>query len=212
MNPQFRRRIASHNRHAALAASLSLFGASVGWLMAYGLFVGVILGALTVANGQEVLLGERLMTLPAWMNPAALAAALVLLVWAAVDERQHRFHPASDRPIVGWHLLGDILLLPARLTFGIGHQLAAIIRLNEPEKIEAFELLRRICLEKRCLQQSLGAWFPDPRRLRKLLLSLQLAGWIDMLRTEEGWIYIVRSTEAEEVAAMLGVEIDAEAE
>jgi len=47
----------------------------------------------------------------------------------------------------------------------------------------------------------LGAWFPDAGRLRKLLFALQMAGWIDLLRTEEGWIYIVRSTEAEEVSA-----------
>ena len=195
MNPQFRRRISSHNRHAVLAAVLSLLGAWVGWTVAYGLFVGVILGALTVTHGQEVLLGERLMSIPAWMHPAALAAA---------DERHHRFQPASDRPVVGWHLLGDVLLLPARLTFGFGHQLAAVIRLNHAEQSEAFELLRHIHAERRCLLHSLGAWFPDARRLRKLLLALQLAGWIDLLRTEEGWIYIVRSTEAEEVEALCG--------
>ena len=202
MSPQFRQRISSHNRHAVIAAVLSLFGAWVAWTIAYGLFVGVILGALTVAHGQEVLLGERLMSIPAWLNQAALAAALLLLVWAAVDERLHRFNPASDRQVVGWHILGDVLLLPARLTFGFGHQLAAIIRLNHREKIEAFDLLRHIHAEKRCLLHSLGAWFPDTGRLRKLLLALQLAGWIDLLRTEEGWIYIVKSTEEEEVAAM----------
>ena len=202
MSPQFRQRISSHNRHAVIAAVLSLLGAWVAWTIAYGLFVGVTLGALTVAHGQEVLLGERLMSIPAWLHQAALAAALLLLVWAAVDERLHRFHPASDRPVVGWHILGDVLLLPARLTFGFGHQLAAIIRLNHPEKIEAFDLLRHIHVEKRCLLHSLGAWFPDAGRLRKILLALQLAGWIDLLRTEEGWIYIVKSTEEEEVAAM----------
>jgi len=200
MSPLFRRRISSHNRHAVIAAVLSLLGAWVTWTVAYGLFVGAILGALTVAHGQEVLLGERLMSVPAWLHQAALAAALLLLIWAAVDERLNRFHPASDRAVVGWHILGDVLLLPPRLTFGFGHQLAAIIHLSHSERIEAYELLRHIHSEKRCLLHSLGAWFPDTRRLRKLLLALQLAGWIDLLRTEDGWIYIVKSTEAEEVA------------
>ena len=204
MNPLFLRRVSSHNRHAVVAALLSLVGAWLGWTIAYGLFVGVILGALTVAHGQEVLLGERLMSLPAWVHPAAMAAALVLLVWAAVDERLHRFHPASDRPIVGWHLLGDILLLPARLTFGVGHQLAAVIRLSHSERVEALDLLHHISTEKRCPLHSLGAWFPNPGRLRKLLLALQMAGWTDLLRTEDGWIYIVRSTEEDEVAAIFG--------
>ena len=204
MNPRFQRRISSHNRHAVLAALLSLAGAWLGWTVAYGLFVLVILGGLTVGHGQEVLLGERLMSLPAWIHPSAMAAALVLLVWAAVDERLHRFHPASDRAIVGWHLLGDVLLLPARLTFGVGHQLAAVIRLDHSERVEALDLLHHIYTEKRCPLHSLGAWFPNPGRLRKLLLALQMAGWTDLLRTEEGWIYIVRSTEADEVAAIFG--------
>jgi len=206
VNTLFHRRISSHNRHAVIAALLSFAGAWLGWTIAYGLFVGVVLGALTVAHGQEVLLGERLMCLPAWIHPSAMAAALVLLVWAAVDERLHRFHPASDRAIIGWHLLGDVLLLPARLTFGVGHQLAAVIRLNHSERIEALDLLHHIYTEKRCPLHSLGAWFPNPGRLRKLLLALQMAGWTDLLRTEEGWIYIVRSTEADEVAAIFGDE------
>ena len=209
MNPQFQRRISSHNRHAVIAALLSLAGAWLGWTIAYGLFVLVVLGGLTVGHGQEVLLGERLMSLPAWIPPSAMAAALVLLVWAAVDERLHRFHPASDRAIVGWHLLGDVLLLPARLTFGVGHQLAAVIRLDHSERVEALDLLHHIYTEKRCPLHSLGAWFPNPGRLRKLLLALQMAGWTDLLRTEEGWIYIVRSTEADEVAAMFGDEQEA---
>ena len=206
MNPRFQRRISSHNRHAVTAALLSLLGAWIGWLLAYGLFVGVTLGALTVAHGQEVLLGERLMSRPAWIHPTALAAALVLLVWAAVDERVHRFHPASDRPIIGWHLLGDVLLLPARLTFGVGHQFAAVIRLNPSERIEALDLLHHIHTEKRAPLHSMGAWFPHPARLGKLLRALQMAGWIDLLRTEEGWIYIVRSTETDEVASIFGDE------
>ena len=69
---------------------------------------------------------------------------------------------------------------------------------------EALDLLHHISTEKRCPLHSLGAWFPNPGRLRKLLLALQMAGWTDLLRTEDGWIYIVRSTEADEVAAILG--------
>lgn len=213
MSPLFQQRISSHNRNAVIASLMSLLGAWVGWTIAYGLVVGLTLGGLTVVHGQEVITGERLLSLPAWIQPTALAAALALLIWAAVDERQKRYHPVSDRPVVGWHILGDVLLLPARLTFGVGHQLAAIIRLNPSEKVEAYALLHHILTEKRCPSHSLGAWFPDARRLGKLLLALQLAGWIDLLRTEEGWIYIVRSSEHDEVAAIFGIEeVDAESE
>lgn len=202
MNPLFRRRIASHNRHTVLAAILSLLGAWLTWTIAYGLLAGITLGLLTIIQGQEVIAGEKLIAFPAWLRTAALSAALASLVWAAVDERRHRYHPVGDRPVVGWHLLGDILLLPARLTFGVGHQLAAYIRLSRSEQEEAFELLRHIHTEKRCPAHSLGALFSNPGRLRKILTALQLAGWIDLLRTEDGWIYIERSCEADELAAM----------
>lgn len=206
MNPQFRHRIASHNRHAVIAALLSLLGAWLAWTIAYALLAGMTLGLLTVIHGQEVIAGEKLLSLPVWLHPAALAVALVSLVWAAVDERKHRYQPVNDRPVVGWHILGDVLLLPARLTFGIGHQLAAIIRLTRSEQQEAFDLLQHIHTEKRCPAHSLGAWFSHPKKLRKILTSLQLAGWIDLLRTEDGWIYIERSCEAAELAEMFGIE------
>lgn len=201
MNPEFQRRISSHNRHAVLAALLSLGGAWLSWTIAYGLVVGITMGALTVFHGQEVILGERLMTLPAWIHPAAMALALLLLVWASVDEKKNRYRPARDRAVVGWHLLGDVLLLPARLTFGFGQQLAAIIRLNRAEQEQAFDLLRHIHTEKRAPAHSLGSWISDHSRLRRLLHALQLAGWIDLLHTEDGWIYIVRGVEEQEVAS-----------
>jgi len=202
MNPLFHRRIASHNRHAVLASLLSLLGAWLAWTIAYALLAGITLGFLTIVQGQEVIAGEKLIAFPAWLHSAALAAALASLVWAAVDERNSRYHPVSDRPVVGWHILGDILLLPARLTFGVGHQLAAIIRLSHSEQQEACDLLHHIHTEKRCPAHSLGAWFANPKRLRKILTALQLAGWIDLLRTEDGWIYIERSCEAAEIAGM----------
>jgi len=210
MTSHFQQRIASHNRHVVIAALLSLLGAWVTWTIFYAFFVGLVLGALTVAHGQEVIAGEKLLTLPEWLQPAALLLALVSLVWEAVDERKNRFHPVRDRSVVGWHLLGDILLLPARLTFGIGHQLSSIIRLSRSAQGEAVELLRHIHAEKRCAAHSLGAWFPDQKRLRKILGALQVAGWIDLLRTEEGWIYIERSSAAEELADMFASEDDEE--
>ncbi len=206
MNPGFLHRIRSHNRHALVAAFLSLVGAWLAWTIAYALCAAVTLGFLTIVHGQEVITGDRLMTLPWWLHPAALGVALVLLVWAAVDERRHRFHPAPDRQVVGWHLLGDVLLLPARLTFGVGHQLAARIRLSSAEKHEAYELLREIYYAQRAPLSTLGALVASPRHLRKLVLALQLAGWIDLLRTEDDWIYIIRSIEAEEVAGFFPAE------
>jgi len=202
MSPLFLRRIASHNRHALAAAGMSLAGALLLWSLAYALLAGVALGVLTVAQGQAVVMGEEVMSLPSWLQPSALGVALATLVWAAVDEHRTRYHPCGDRPLIGWHLLGDVVLLPARLTFGIGHQLAAIIRLSHEEKLAAFDLLRHLHEQRRCPATSLGAIFPDARQLRRLLVALQLVGWIDLLRTEDGWIYIERSIVADELREM----------
>ena len=204
MSRVLRQRLASHNRHAWLLAALSLLGAWVSWTVAYGLAAAISLGVLTVIHGQEVVAGERLMSFPPWLQPAFLALALAALVWAAVDERKTRYQPVSDRPLIGWHLLADFLLLPARLTFGVGHQLAGTIRLRPREQEEALEVLRHILEERRCPATSLGAYFPDLRALRRELAALQALGWIDLLRTEEGWIYIGRSSAAEELRGIPG--------
>ena len=200
--PPFLERMDSHNRHVALAAFLSLLGACLAWAFAYALVIGLVLGAFTVAHGQEILAEEPVIEVSGWLYPGALLLALATLVWEAVDEWRTRFLPVSDRAVIGWHILGDILLLPARLTFGIGVQLSAIICLNRRAQIEAQELLRHIHHEKRCAAHSLGAWVSDQKRLRKLLGALQMAGWIELLRTEAGWIYIERSSEAAPLAAM----------
>lgn len=202
MSPLFLRRISSHNRQAIAAAGLSLAGALLAWGLGYAFVAGGTLGLLTVIHGQEVVLGEVLVSVPSWLPIGVLGFAFVTLVWAAVDERRTRYHPASDRPVIGWHLLGEVLLLPARLTLGVGHQLAALIWLSHEEKLAAFALLGHLHEQRRCPATSLGAIFPDARQLRRLLVALQLAGWIDLLRTEDGWTYIERSLAADELLEM----------
>ena len=204
MTHEFRCRISSHNRHVVVSAALSLIGAWLAWTLAYALVVGLTLGALTVVRGQEVIAGEALLSLPPWLHPAALALALASLVWEAAAERRARFRPASDRPVIGWHIIGDIVLLPARLTFAIGHQLASLVFLGSAGREEALDLIGHIRAERRCPAHSLGARFPDRRRLEKSLFALQVLGWIDLLRADQGWDFILRSSASEEIAALFG--------
>lgn len=201
---EFRKRIASHNRHAIAAAALCLLGSWLTWTIAYALVVGVTLGFLTAIHGEEVADGTRLLSLPVWVHPAAIAVAAVLLIWGAIDQHRHRFRTADDRPIIGIHILGDVLLAPARLTFGIWEHLGAVIRLSQPEMREALALLQHVYREKKCSVSSLGAHFVDTDKLPHLLEALQLAGWIDLLRSGDDWCYIIPSTELEAVAALAG--------
>ena len=209
---EFRRRIRRHNRHAVMMSGLCLLGAWVGWLVAYGLVVGLALGFLTVVEGQAVILGEKLVTLPWWMNPTAGLLAGILLAWASREQRWRRFKPVDDRPVVGWHIFGDIVLAPARMTLGVWNHLAAVIRVDHAEEIEAFELLRHLYENGKCTTSHLGALFSDLSRLRKLLAALQLAGWIDLHRGDDDGFYVVRSDEADDVAMMVAPPVEEEAE
>ena len=203
---EFRNRIASHNRHAITAAVLCLLGSWLSWTLAYAFVVGVALGFLSAVHGDEIAAGTLLLGFPVWVHPVAIVSAGLLLLWGAIDQRYRRFHPVSDRPIVGWHILGDVLLTPARLTFGIWDHLGAVILLSETEKGDAFELLRHIQKERKCSRSSLGSLFEDAGLLRRLLDALQLAGWIDLLRHDEEWCYIVPGTEEEAVANLMNEE------
>lgn len=203
MNAEFDRRISSHNWHAVLAAFLSFLGACVGWVVGYGFFVGFVLGVATVISGQEVILGEKLMSLPGWLNVVAAGLAAGLMTWAMLDHWASRFRPVSDRAVIGWHIFWDILLLPARLSIGVLDQLGGMVRLDSSEREEAVAVLRHIAESHPCERHSLGAFFPDQARLRREILALQLLGWVDLLEGEKDWIYIVRSTEQEEVDEVL---------
>jgi hypothetical protein len=210
MTARFRRVIASHNRHVIVSAALSLAGAWLAWMIAHALVVGLSLGVLTIVRGQEVIAGEALLSLPPWLHSAALGLALTTLVWEAAAERRARFRPASDRPVIGWHLFGDVVLLPARLTFSIGHQLASLVVLGADGRRETLALLRHIRAVGRCPAHSLGAIFPDRRMLEKSLFALQVLGWIDLLRAGDGWDFILRSSASGEIAAMFDDEIAAQ--
>jgi hypothetical protein len=200
---EFCERIRLHNRHAVTASILCLIGAWVAWLVAYGLVVGLVMGFLTVVDGQAVISGEKLLSLPWWIHPSALVVAAILLAWAAFDEHVKRFEPVNDRPVIGWHIFGDVVLAPARLNFGVWNHFTAVIRLSRLEKLEAFDLLRHIYTEGKSPASELGAFFPDIPRLRKLLTALQLVGWIDLHRSEDEGFYLVRSDEWEDVREMV---------
>jgi hypothetical protein len=189
-----RREIASHNRHCWLAAAGSLFLAWLAWVFCYGLVRGAVLLMATIIEGPDA-------KTPVWTTPAFLALAGVLLVWAGVDAWVRRFRPPSDRPIIGWHLFPDTLLLPARLTLAVGNHLDARIRLSRHELGETWRLWEWVAAWGRTPAHSLGTEFPDARTLHKSLDALQVLGRIDLHRGEDGWFYLPRSDGAPESSA-----------
>lgn len=200
---ELRRRIARHNCHAVAGSLLSAAGAAVSWLLAYGVLGGITLGLATIINGQAVIEGEKLVRLPVWFIAACGTAALILLVWEALDERRRRFRPVDDRPIVGLHIFKEILLTPARLTYGVVGHLGAIIRLRHGDLEGCTALLTLVLRERKVMESHLGAEFPDLACLHRCITTLQLIGWLDRHSSEEGPFYVVPSDEGPGVQEML---------
>jgi hypothetical protein len=162
--------IAEHNRTCWIAAALSLGCAGVAWTIAAVIYAGIVLlfGGLGPVDALK---------LPQWFFPVGLCGFVVLLAIAMIDRHYGRFKPVSDRPIIGRHLIGELLLLPARATLLIWDHLDARIVLSRAERETAWMLMQTISKMKRADTSLLAREFPDSARLSKMLTALQLAGW-----------------------------------
>lgn len=188
---EFFQRVAEHNRACWAAAVFSLFGALIGWSLLFALFY---VGAL-LAEGIRT--GDLILTRPgSWVYGTAAGGAALMLAWTALHRYLKRFQPPPDRPIIGGHVLPEILLLPPRMTLAIWDHLHARVPLKRGEIPEAWDLLLVIFDRGRAGLPMLSQDFPDPVRLSRFLLALQLTEWIDLHRGDQDWFYRVRSDEA----------------
>jgi hypothetical protein len=197
MIPWLRAQVRAHNIHALVLAFLSLVAAVLAWELAYFFFVLILLGLVTSARGEPIAV------MPPGIPLTAFGLALVLLVWGMIDHFRKRFAGASDRPIIGWHLFGDFLLLPVRLTFAIWGNCAAVRRIEAAELARMAELLGTIHRAGKGRLGALALIEPDPARLHRELEMLQFAGLIDLHRGEGDWFYTVRSPREAEVRKRL---------
>jgi hypothetical protein len=189
-------RIEEHNRSCWIAAALSLWCAGLAWAVASGLYATGVLLFVAIRSVDTF-------ELPQWFYPAAICGIIGLFFCAAVDRRLGRFKPFPDRSIIGWHLIADVLLLPARASLMVWDYLDARILLSLAEREEAWQLMRRISKMKRADSSLLASDFPDPARLAKMLMALQFAGLIDLHRGEEDWYYRVRSDQERAVGSLV---------
>ncbi len=195
--PVFRKSITSHNRQCWIAAVISLGTALLGWLVFGVLFTGAVLLQEIIRTGNPDLRGA-----PGWLWPLMGTLAAALVTWAGIERWARRYRPLDDRPIIGWHLFVDVLLTPARMTYAIWDHLSLRVSLSAIRRREAWRLLQFIEERKRVPVSTLGQAFPDGHLLSRLLLALQLTGWIDLHRGDEDWNYVLRS-EAEQRLRLL---------
>ncbi|GAB4164905.1 MAG: hypothetical protein Fur0032_01310 [Terrimicrobiaceae bacterium] len=190
-----RKEIRQHNRQCSFAALSSLFLAWLAWVVAYGLAGSIGLLVETLRTGPDA-------TYPVWLNPWLAGAAAFLLLWGAWDTRRRRFHPPPDRPVIGWHMLPDVLLLPPRLTFAVGQHLGARIRLSHHELEAAAAIILAVATAGRLPAHSMNVDFPDTATTAKALPALQILRWIDLHKGEEGWFYRLVSDREPELSTL----------
>lgn len=179
----FGARIAEHNRSCWIVAALSLSCGVLAWTAAGVSYAsGVLLFEAHISEMRE-----------RWFYPVGFFGIAGSLAGAIIGRRPGRFKPPPDRSIIGWHLIADVLLLPARATLLVWDHLNARIVLSRAEREEAWRLMRMIAKMRRADRSLLAGEFPDSARLAKMLEALQFAGWIALYRGEEGWYYRVRS-------------------
>ncbi len=198
-----RREMRAHNRHALLLAAISALAAALAWALAWFLFVLILLGLVTSARG------DFCAEMPRWIPATATGLAAALLGWGFADAWHRRHAPPPERPIIGWHLFADFLLLPARLTMSIGGNLAAIRPVREDDPARAWNLLAGIHDLGRAPLPGLAQIEPDAARRDHLLGLLQLLGYIDLHRGEEGWFHAVCSAREPAVRDLLRAESSA---
>ena len=204
-----RRRISSHNAHVVATAILALLGAGLAWTLFYAVAVGLSLGILTILYGQEVIAGEMLQSIPIWLHVSAGILAGGLIVWGSIDECLLRYSPPAERAIIGWHVLGDFLLLAPRLTFSVFHHLSALVCIRREDLDLAGDLLVHVYKAKKSPRSTLAFLSHDQSGLERSLRALQLLGWLDKVRIEDDWALIIPSAEEQTVRHAIELESDA---
>lgn len=198
----FRQRISSHNRHCWVAAALSLLGASLLWMLYGAIFTAAVLTFETVRTGDSGVL-----TPPEWFVPAGGGIVAFLFAWALLDRWAHRHTPTTDRSVIGLHLLREVALMPARMTLAVWDYLTSQVRLSHREQEQAWHLLETIAEMQRAPRSGLTYHVPEPDKLSKLLLALQLTDWIDLHKGDEDWFYTVRGDQIDSLRKILLPEI-----
>jgi len=192
----FHASFSNHNRNAFLASFGSLLGALASWLFIYFFFVLIALGLVTAARGEGA--GS-----PAWIRPTAYAICGILLIWGTIDHIRRHYQPAPDRPIIGWHLFAEFLLLPTRMTLAIWGNLSATVWLSPREIDSAWDLLLQIREHGRTAPTEIGGSNADRKLAQRILTALTLVGYIDLHRLDDESFYLVRSDREEEIAGMI---------
>lgn len=193
----FLRQLASHNLHVLLGAALCAISAVAVWVALYYFAWFFTLGGITAVRGEDA-------AVPEWFDKAYAAAAAGLMLLGAAHRWFTRHQHLRDREILGWHAALEVLLIPASLTLSIWDNLTAFRHTSRKDARRAWALLVEIHRRKQIAAHELAQLDSNPRRVDRLVLTLQLCGFLDLYRRGETWCYRVTGNRAEWVARLAG--------
>jgi hypothetical protein len=183
-----RAHFARHNRHALLFAALTLVAALVFWAVIYATAYWLTLLGLAVVRGEYA-------QVPAWFLTAFLIVALVLCgISYAMRRASPNELPRDDKSF--FDICADFLLAVPRMTLAVWGNLSAYQFLTEREMRLAWRLLQKIGEQRRLGIHSVAAEIPDRRLEQKIVLALQLAGLIELKKTDDGFFLALHGDEA----------------
>ena len=194
----FLRLLSRHNRHVIWMALVCLLGALLVWQLIVFFFILILLGLTTAV------LGDWGGSIPLWIYASAIALAAILLVWGCLDQWLRRYTPIVDRSIIGWHVLGDALLMPVRITFGIWGNLGALILFNGRQKLHAWTVIQAMSRAGKVQAHALGQLDSNPQRLEKSLRALQLLDLIARYQGDDDAYYLINHQAAEPLMIKAG--------
>jgi hypothetical protein len=193
---QLRRLLQIHNLHVLLVSLLALCAAVGVWVLMYYLGLGAVLAGRTFVLGEEA---KAPSNYDLWYGGAVVLTLCAAFTWRF-------FHPPGrlhDRPIIGWHLIPELVLLPASLILGVSDNLAAYRRVGSQRLRTGWLLLQELTARGKLARPHLPRLGLDEHLLEESLLDLQYAGLIDLHEGKEEWFYRVRGTEEETVASWI---------
>lgn len=194
--PHFLWRLRQHNIAVAVAAALAAGGALLLWLLLY--FAGkwaLLSFAAATGRGDS---GE-----PPFYDLGFGVVFAVVLIAALLWKWLFPSQPGAERPILGWHVVPELLLLPGSLIIAIADNLSAWLPLSRQHVQAAWEVLYAFLEQNKWKQSELGQLELASDELSRALLSLQLAGLVDFHKGQEGFFYLLRGGVEDEVRKWL---------
>jgi hypothetical protein len=181
-----------HNLAVLLASLLSLCAAVGTWVLLYYLGMGAVLAGRTFVQGEDAGIPS---TYGFWFSGVLILTLLGSFGWRL-------FHPPGklrDRSIIGWHVIPEVLLLPASLILAFTDNLSAYRRIRTDRLRASWELLKEMLTRGKLITRKVPQLGIDEELVQESLLDLQYAGLIDLHEGREEWFYRIRGTEEDRV-------------